>query len=77
MLLNLSLTTKTSIVHDNGFVNRKIKKLQKNFAWDFKESSLYIFHVNLVKEIAKDMQIKYDTNTLIINSSRTSVRLGT
>lgn len=34
--------------------------------WDFKESSLYIFHVNLVKEIAKDMQIKYDTNTLII-----------
>ena len=54
----------------------KIKKLQKNFAWDFKESSLYIFHVNLVKEIAKDMQIKYDTNTLIINSSRTSVRLG-
>lgn len=44
----------------------KIKKLQKNFAWDFKEGSLYIFHVNLVKEIAKDMQIKYDTNTLII-----------
>ncbi len=44
----------------------KIKKLQKNFARDFKESSLYIFHVNLVKEIAKDMQIKYDTNTLII-----------
>ena len=44
----------------------KIKKLQKNFAWDVKESSLYIFHVNLVKEIAKDMQIKYDTNTLII-----------
>lgn len=44
----------------------KIKKLQKNFAWDFKGSSLNIFHVNLVKEIAKDMQIKYDTNTLII-----------
>lgn len=44
----------------------KIKKLQKNFARDFKESSLYIFHMNLVKEIAKDMQIKYDTNTLII-----------
>lgn len=44
----------------------KIKKLQKNFEGDFKESSLYIFHVNLVKEIAKDMQIKYDTNTLII-----------
>lgn len=44
----------------------KIKKLQKNFEGDFKESSLYIFRVNLVKEIAKDMQIKYDTNTLII-----------
>ena len=44
----------------------KIKKIQKNFEGDFKESSLYIFHVNLVKEIAKDMQIKYDTNTLII-----------
>ena len=44
----------------------KIKKLQKNFVRDFKESSLYIFHANLVKEIAKDMQIKYDTNTLII-----------
>lgn len=44
----------------------KIKKLQKNFERDFKESSLYIFRVNLVKEIAKDMQIKYDTNTLII-----------
>ena len=44
----------------------KIKKLQKNFARDFKESSLYIFHMNLVKEIAKDMQIKNDTNTLII-----------
>ena len=44
----------------------KIKKLQKNCARDFKESSLYIFHMNLVKEIAKDMQIKYDTNTLII-----------
>lgn len=44
----------------------KIKKLQKIFARDFKESSLYIFHMNLVKEIAKDMQIKYDTNTLII-----------
>ena len=44
----------------------KIKKLQKNFARDFKESSLNIFHVNLVKEIAKGMQIKYDTNTLII-----------
>ena len=44
----------------------KIKKLQKNFARDFMESSLYIFHMNLVKEIAKDMQIKYDTNTLII-----------
>ena len=44
----------------------KIKKLQKNFEWDFEKNLLYIFYANLWKEIAKGMQIKYDTNTLII-----------
>ena len=53
MLLNLSLTTKTSIVHKNDFVNRKNKKITKKFWVGFWEEFTVYFLCEFIERDCK------------------------